>query len=341
MSDDEEQAVRFSDWRNVDVLSAMVNALTPRQVQSSRNAGAITQQVADAVERLRATGTVELPRGQDVAYDAPPPPPPPPRERFNLRVGDEEEEIDFGRPIVSIVPSDGIEAGADLRDGGGGIGVNTRLPTFEFEQTRALVSTPGPIGGAGPSGQLLPVLAVAAVLARMTPVVRVPIAAFFRGGYIRGAQIAWNSMPGWVRAALVAVGVTAGTTLVMDDIPIIDIGGGGGNGHPGPHLEHLGAHVIGGWTANGVQFYRLSDGKLAVQNKQGRWKVWKPKKPVVLMPGGASNLRTLLRADAILNKQSKKLAKMLNKRAPRARKSTKGGGSGTNIAMRSGTIVDV
>jgi len=138
----------------------------------------------------------------------------------------------------------------------------------------------------------------------------------------------WAALPGWARTALGAIGLGVGIDLALNvpGIPgdSIILGGDGDGAHMPTHLQdgHLGAHIVGSWNANGVTFYRLSDGKLAVQNKKGRWKVWRPKRPVVLMPGGANNLRTLLKADKILNQQAKAIAKMLNRRAPRARKAS-------------------
>ena len=98
--------------------------------------------------------------------------------------------------------------------------------------------------------------------------------------------------------------------------------------------------VVGSWVANGVTFYRLADGKLAVQNKKGRWKVWKPKKPIVLYADGASNLKTMLRADRALNKQAKKIAAMLNRRAPR-RKSAPVSRGNPVVLGNNARIVDV
>jgi hypothetical protein len=97
--------------------------------------------------------------------------------------------------------------------------------------------------------------------------------------------------------------------------------------------------VVGSWVANGVTFYRLADGKLAVQNKKGRWKVWRPKKPIVLYADGASNLKTMLRADKALNKQAKKIAAMLNRRAPKRRTSKKDD-QPTIIVQGSGRVID-
>jgi len=81
-----------------------------------------------------------------------------------------------------------------------------------------------------------------------------------------------------------------------------------------------GNQVIDGWVANGVQFYKLADGRLAAVKKNGRIKIWRPKKPIVIFSGGAGNLRTFLRADAALDRQSKKLKKVMTRRSPSPRK---------------------
>jgi len=168
---------------------------------------------------------------------------------------------------------------------------------------------------------------------------RMLIAIVGRGARI--TQLHWNRLPSWAQGALSAGGVVVGMTLGPELLSGLGAGDpgedpaplgvtegprvaaiGGPLAHQDPHLidGHLGAHVVGSWVANGVVFYRLSDGKLAVQNKQGRWKVWKPKKPIVLFADGAGDLRTLLRADAVLTRQAKKIRKMLDARAPRARR---------------------
>jgi len=336
---EEPHAIMFDQPNNLGVITALVNAHTPAEIRSNVNVGNISQRVADAVERLRAGGTVRLPAGQDRAG---------PQARFINDLASDDAELESqarGGPVVfiNVQGSDDIEAGADLRVGGAG--VNIQMTDLGMEAPAILGSiAPIPGGGGFPFSPIAPAVAVglSALLARMAGPVRASVQAFFRIGFVRGATVRWNSLPSWVRTAFVAAGATVGTDILLDgDIPFIDIPSFGRNGHEGPHLEHLGAHVIGTWQANGVTFYRLSDGKMAVQNKAGRWKVWRPKKPIVLMPGGASNLRTLLRADKLLNKQAKALAKMLNRRAPRRSSGAKGGGSGPNIAMRSGTIIDV
>jgi len=211
-----------------------------------------------------------------------------------------------GIPVGAFTGRD--EAGADLRDFPASFTTDFPggVPASEFET----FTPPGqiPAASAGLAMRLL-------------------LALVRRPGAVTSA--AWGQLPNWGRVVLSGLGVGVGYELVSqlwedNDVPIEGIGSIGANGNmPGglaqahsPHLVdgHLGAHIIGGWVANGVNFYRLSDGKLAVQNKHGKWKVWKPKRPVVLMPGGASDLRTLLRADAIVTKQAKKIKKMLDRR---------------------------
>lgn len=157
------------------------------------------------------------------------------------------------------------------------------------------------------------------------------------GGGGRLTSALWNSLPSMLRTALTQVGIGVGAMIAFSgDIPFITLPGQGGTsiapfdaGSEGgaviPTVDiQVGAasplqsvQVVGSWIANGVTFYRLADGKLAVQNKKGRWKVWRPKRPIVLYSDGATNLKTMLRADKALNKQAKKIAAMLNRRAPR------------------------
>lgn len=192
-------------------------------------------------------------------------------------------------------------------------------------------------------------IGVVAILARFSTVAASGLRVFFRR-FATGAVLRWSSLPVWVRTLLASVGVVVGTDILMDipgvpgegSILPLPGGRGGDNGfHPDRHLVdgHLGAHIVGSWTANGVKFYRLSDGKLAVQNKQGRWKVWKPKKPIVLFADGASNLKTMLRADAALNRQAKKIASMLNRRAPRKSRAAPKSDPNVVVLSKQGTIL--
>jgi len=218
------------------------------------------------------------------------------------------------QPILEVntMPEDG----ADLRDGLNGT-INL-LSSFASATDEFGDFDGGAEGDANPAAALV---AASVILPRIAP----PAAFALRGfasqmGLAAGVRVAWSQLPAIVRQALAAIGVT-GAWLIWDvagNVPGPDIFGPrqAVTGAPFPMSE-----VVGTWNANGVTFYRLMDGKLAVQNKKGRWKVWKPKKPVVLYAGGAANLKTLLRADKILDKQAKDLRRMLDRRAPRARRS--------------------
>lgn len=221
------------------------------------------------------------------------------------------------------VPSAGIPS-----PGGPGGGPIVPIPT----------APPSPIPGTGgppdwyvmgPSG--IPILSAAA-LARFFPTAVGSFSGFgrFFGGILGKVDDIWDTLPDVVQTALRAVGIVGVADLFFDipgipgDFPgIPGIGSPfGGSGNP-DIAQALGAVIVGGWTANGVRFYRLADGRLAVQNKRGRWKVWRPKKPIVLYGTGASDLKTFLRADAVLNRQSKKLASALKRRAPGRKPSSK------------------
>lgn len=154
-----------------------------------------------------------------------------------------------------------------------------------------------------------------------------------------GVRVAWNRLPGWAQTILTFGGVAVGTEILMD-FPGVPGEGAFGNGSSNGFGQFgPGVQTVGSWVANGVTFYRLSDGKLAVQNKRGRWKVWRPKKPIVLMPTGAGDLRTLLRADAVLNKQSKRIAAMLNRRASRTPRKPRAALPGAIVVAQDGSKV--
>jgi len=237
-------------------------------------------------------------------------------------------------PIPLTPPSNVPGPGDDLRD---------------FPQG-APVSTIGPVAPGTTTDEFgEPVLGGALAIAGRA------LRLIMGGGGGRLTAAIWNSLPGIVRTALTQIGIGAGAMIAFNgDIPFITLPGqnsataaapfdptqegagsflesadGSDASMINPHAFSSGdhapaaAHIVGSWVANGVTFYRLIDGKIAVQNKKGRWKVWKPRKPIVLYADGASNLKTMLRADKALNKQSKKIAAMLNRRSPRPRSKAK------------------
>lgn len=127
-------------------------------------------------------------------------------------------------------------------------------------------------------------------------------------------KIGWGQLPEWVRIALQWTGISAAIDFLFDegegDVGLIPLPGS----QPGGLSQLPGVTILGTWTANGSKFYRLSDGRLAVQNKRGRWKVWRPKRPIVIYGGGVSNLRALLRADAVITRQTRKLSSLIRRR---------------------------
>jgi len=74
------------------------------------------------------------------------------------------------------------------------------------------------------------------------------------------------------------------------------------------------AMTVSTWTANGIVFHRLSDGRIAVRKKTGVWSIWRPKKPTVIYAQGPNNINDVLKADAIIDRQMKKAAKALRRR---------------------------
>jgi len=236
-------------------------------------------------------------------------------------------------PVIDTGTGTGPQAGDDLRD---------------YQVFQAAVS-PGVMNGIS---TVAPLAGGFAVLAGRA------LRQILGGGGGRLTAAIWNSLPGAVRTTLVQLGIGVGAMVAFNgDIPFITLPGQKSDVVPfdptqegvmtpgvdiqigtASPLQQVG--VVGSWVANGVTFYRLADGKLAVQNKRGRWKVWRPKKPIVLYADGASSLKTMLRADKALNKQAKKIAAMLNRRAPR-RRSTPSAASTPIILGNNARVVDV
>lgn len=224
-------------------------------------------------------------------------------------------------PVAAGAVTTGLQAGDDLRD---------------FQP----VSSTGSLTGDNPVTDEFGVPVAGAALAIAGRALRL----IMGGGGGRLLAATWNSLPSIARSALTQIGIGVGALIAFNgDIPFITLPGQGTSVTPfvgppvGPNvdiqIDGIGGHgpmghvtVVGSWNTNpanpsqGVTFYRLSNGWLAVQNKKGRWKTWKPKKPIVIYADGARNLKTLLKADKAIDKQAKKLDKMLNRRRPRPRK---------------------
>lgn len=161
-------------------------------------------------------------------------------------------------------------------------------------------------------------------------------------------RVSWNSVPRALRWILIAVGVTEGTDFVLDvanvpwaeglyagslilpdpgepgpaqpdnpgGIPWVSPANGGGGDLAGLVPSLPGYAVVGSWLANGTVFVKYSDGsrtRMAAQRRNGTWKMWTPKKPIVIYGSGASDLRALTRAEGAVDRQTKKLRKVVER----------------------------
>lgn len=133
----------------------------------------------------------------------------------------------------------------------------------------------------------------------------------------RGAVAALVAYVGAILADSFLVDIDIPFTPSVDLPDIIQIGGGGGR--PPSGFQH--GAVVKTWQANGRTFYKFEDGYQAVQKNDGSWKVWKPKKPVVYVPGGAMSRRTARKMAQIYANERKKAKKDFDlvERAPRQR----------------------
>jgi len=136
-----------------------------------------------------------------------------------------------------------------------------------------------------------------------------------QGAGIRGLAL-WNRLPAWLRTAAVAAGIVA-PTVVDVDWPFV---GGDGGGDFLSDGVWEGNRVVKRWSANGVPFAMLADGRIAVRRKNGTVKIYRPPKPIVIYGSGATDIRALLRADGAVDRQIKKLSKVIRRRNPSPRK---------------------
>lgn len=148
-------------------------------------------------------------------------------------------------------------------------------------------------------------------------------------GTASGARLAWGSLPSWLRSAMALIGLS-GATIAIDTategpIQLPSFGGGGGQGQIDIRVGRTydGKIITNTWSANGIQFWATGSGRDLMHHVlklDGSIKSWKPQRPVVLMPGGAKNIRDLLRADDIVDRQLKKVAKAIRRRNPTPRR---------------------
>ena len=123
-------------------------------------------------------------------------------------------------------------------------------------------------------------------------------------GVVKGGFIGWALVPDWVKPILIGLGAAVGLNIIKDIVTDDD---GTGSG-------------LRSWTANGVRFEMQPDGRVKVWRKNGTFRFFRYKRPIVIYAGGAGNLRTFLRADAATAKQSKRLSKAIARHMPKPRR---------------------
>lgn len=135
-----------------------------------------------------------------------------------------------------------------------------------------------------------------------------------------GVLVRWGAAPEWLRRAATTGGLVAGADILIPDEFINPLGipspipGPGGGSRPVP----AGFEVSKSWDANGVPMMRATDGRMAAwSKKKGMWTIWRPKKPIVLYATGATDLRSLIRADEATHNQLKKVKKIIDRRFPK------------------------
>lgn len=153
-------------------------------------------------------------------------------------------------------------------------------------------------------------------------------------GAAAGSRLAWGSLPSWLRSAMALIGLS-GATIAIDNategpIQIRPFGGGGAGRELDIQVGNYydGRIITKTWLANGIQFWATgltrADRMHHVLKLDGSIKSWKPPRPVVLMAGGAKNIRDLLRADDIIDKQLRKVKKAIGRRATPTPRKPKG-----------------
>ena len=163
------------------------------------------------------------------------------------------------------------------------------------------------------------------------------------GWVIRNAQI-----PSLLRRIATLFGLTAAADWFIPGDIFPDLwqtagaltGGGGGDdvwaNSPYGAPTKTWQTVNNGVAIHFASFHTPNGTMNGVKKKDGSYRYWRPKKPIVLMPGGASDLRTLIRADKAVDRQLRSVKKIIDRRYPRRRSPAPRRPAGATTIIESG-----
>ena len=172
------------------------------------------------------------------------------------------------------------------------------------------------------------VIAISSLLIMLPDSVKNKVMGFIAGisGLALGGRILWRAMPLWLRLLLIPLGLEGADILIDADLPTIsdlpEVFSGGDNSS---EIFPMGADVsvanwatsqhgpvVKTWMANGTPFVMFMDGYEAARRKNGTWHFWKPKKPLVYVPGGPMSRKTARRLATIYESEKKKAKATFN-----------------------------
>lgn len=149
------------------------------------------------------------------------------------------------------------------------------------------------------------------------------------GGATSMTSGSWGKLPTWAKQVLGTVGLTEGTQFIFGHLLGVNGTSSGGATSTGvaPVVgQTLGTNmVVKTWQAGSTSMGMLADGREFAMRKNGTMKIWRPRKPtaVIYSNGVAGDVRKMLAADRVLNRQSKGVDAMIKRRAKKTNGTTR------------------
>jgi len=174
------------------------------------------------------------------------------------------------------------------------------------------------VGKAAGSPKAQAPLAAAGSVGRKTPA-----AGYIYGGAKKTREEARQKVSWGKILPIIATGAVAGATDVLID-QVLPLAGLGGDrqlaipqqkgdlmpgGVPATYMPFNPDLIVSGWTTGTANFYRLMTGEIAVQKKNGVWKVYRPYRPVVVPRKW--DAKAMSRVATALKRQRKTATKVL------------------------------